>query len=325
MPASEHFSPDFDSARGKFLTACNAAGFPVASFRHPGSASLVAKLGLPEALSGSLFVDVARAGSPDATHVLVLCPGDSESEGLLSSAIDVAWLASGAHRHLPKTMAVVMIHAITPDGVSWARLVANASSEQHRSKWSDTMLAAAEERFAAYAEAQGLDVTFAQTGISDARRLHWPDDILKSISAQFIDTAKDVALLSLQLGLGPYGQAEIVPCHAAASAAGRRLAEWFDENDAFVTTDDSAPPGALMAGLTEELADSHITSAVLEFGVYSTQSVLASLDRRSHGDDGAPSSAGRIFYPQDDAWQTAVWHHSELAIRQALSGLGAVS
>ena len=325
MPVQDYFSPDFDTARSKFLAACDSAGFPVTSFRHPGSASLVAKMGLPEALSGNLFVDVVRVGSPEATRVLVLCPGDSESEGLFASGINVAWLASGAQRHLAKTMAVVMIHAITPDGVSWARIVAEASSKERRSKWSDAMLAAAEERFAAYAEAQGMDASFGQTGQSDVRRFHWPDDILKSIVERFLGAATDVALLSLQLGLGPYGQAEVIPCHPASSAAGTRLTEWYDGNDALVTTDDSAPPGALMAGLMEELGDAHVTSAVLECGVYSTQSVLASLGHRPQNGGAALNSAERIFYPQEDAWQSAVWQHSERAIRQTLGGLGAES
>ena len=315
MPAQEYFSSDFDTARGKFLAACDTAGFPVTSFRHPGSASLVAKLGLPEALSGNLFVDVARAGSPDATRVLVLCPGDSESEGLFASAINVAWLASGAHRHLSKPMAVVMIHAITPDGVSWARIVAEASGEERKSKWSDAMLAAAEERFAAYAEAQGLDTSFAQTEQTEARRFRWPDDMLKSIATQFLGAATDVALLSLQLGLGAYGQAEIVPCHDAASDAGKRLADWYDGNDALVITEDSAPPGALMAGLMEELGDARVSSAVLECGVYSTQSVLASLGHRALGGRDTQGSAARIFCPQDEVWQSAVWQHSERATR----------
>lgn len=187
------------------------------------------------------------------------------------------------------------------------------------------MLAAAEERFAAYAEAQGMDASFGQTGQSDVRRFHWPDDILKSIVERFLGAATDVALLSLQLGLGPYGQAEVIPCHPASSAAGTRLTEWYDGNDALVTTDDSAPPGALMAGLMEELGDAHVTSAVLECGVYSTQSVLASLGHRPQNGGAALNSAERIFYPQEDAWQSAVWQHSERAIRQTLGGLGAES
>ena len=323
MPDHDYFSTDHELARGRFLAACDAAGFPVSSFRHPGSASLVAKLGLPEALSGSLFVDIVRAGSPDATRMLVLCPGDSESEGLFASGVQVAWLSEGMHRHIPRTTAVIMIHAVTPDGVTWARIAAESAKAVHKSKWSDAMLAAAEERFTAYAEAQGLDLSFAQTGANGLPRQHWPVDLLQDISKQFANSAKDVVFLSLQLGLGPYGQAEIIPCQEAESAGGKRLQAWFDGNDAFITSEDGAPPGALMAGLMGQLADSRVTSAALECGVYSTRSVLASIGGRGKGGDAASMSTERIFYPRDSTWQSAVLQHSRRTIRQILRGLGA--
>jgi hypothetical protein len=286
----DYFSTDHEAARDKILSACDTTRFPVASFRHPGSASLVAKLGLPEALSGSLFVDVVRAGSPDATRMPVLCPGDSESEGLFASGVQVSWLSERMHRHVPKATAVVMIHAVTPDGLKWARIAAEGASTTHKLKWSDAMLAAAEERFTAYAEAQGLDLSFGQTGNDGLRRQRWPNDLLQAIAGQFSVATKDAVFLSLQLGLGPYGQAEIIPCHTAASLAGQRLQAWFDGGDALVISDDNPPPGALMAGLMGELTDARVISAVLECGVYSTQSVLASLSGRRQVAD-----AARIF------------------------------
>ena len=323
MPDLDYFSTDHEAARGRFLSACDAAGFPVSSFRHPGSASLVAKLGLPEALSDSLFVDVVRAGSPDATRMLVLCPGDSESEGLFASGVQVAWLSEGMHRHIPRTTAVIIIHAVTPDGVTWARIVAEGARSTHKSKWSDAMLAAAEERFTAYAEAQGLDLSFTQTGSSGLPPQHWPIDLLHDIAGQFADAAKDVVFLSLQLGLGPYGQAEIIPCHATESAEGKRLRAWFDDNDAVVTSEDGAPPGALTAGLMGQLTDSRVAAAALECGVYSTRSVLASLGGRVNAEDAASMSTERIFYPRDKAWRSAVLQHSKKTIRQVLRGLSA--
>ena len=323
MPDHDYFSADHEMARSRFLSACDAAGFPVSSFRHPGSASLVAKLGLPEALSGSLFVDIVRAGSPDATRMLILCPGDSESEGLFASGVQVAWLSEGMHRHIPRTTAVIMIHSVTPDGVTWARIAAESVKAMHKSKWNDAMLAAAEERFTAYAEAQGLDLSFAQTGTSGQPRQHWPIDLLQDIAGQFAGSAKDVVFLSLQLGLGPYGQAEIIPCHATESAEGKRLQVWFDDNDAFVTPEDGAPPGDLLAGLMGQLTDSRVTAAALECGVYSTRSVLASLGGRGKVGDATSLSTERIFYPRDSAWQSAVLQHSRRTIRQVLRGLGA--
>ncbi|NMX93612.1 MULTISPECIES: M14 family metallopeptidase [unclassified Pseudomonas] len=109
------FSQSYAEARQKFLQACASAGLEVQSHPHP----------LPGSDGEELALDVALAGSPTATNLLVLSSGVHGVEGFCGSAVQVDHLRNREWlQHCQRQdLAVLYLHAINPYGFSWLRRV----------------------------------------------------------------------------------------------------------------------------------------------------------------------------------------------------------
>ncbi|MBN0978556.1 M14 family metallopeptidase [Pseudomonas sp. SDM007_2] len=109
------FSQSYAEARQKFLQACASAGLEVQSHPHP----------LPGSDGEELALDVALAGSPTATNLLVLSSGLHGVEGFCGSAVQVDHLRNREWlQHCQRQdLAVLYLHAINPYGFSWLRRV----------------------------------------------------------------------------------------------------------------------------------------------------------------------------------------------------------
>lgn len=105
------FSPDYRLARQRFRDAARAAGFALEE--HPIE---------QEGPRGEvLTIDVARKGPPRPRSVLAVSSGTHGVEGFFGSAVQLAWLESGAA--LPAEDAALLIHAVNPFGFAWVRRV----------------------------------------------------------------------------------------------------------------------------------------------------------------------------------------------------------
>ena len=292
MSVSRYFATDRETARAQFVSACSAAGLPVAAYHPP-----------PEiATSAEPVVEVTRTGAPDATTVVALTCGAWEDEGLCASGIQTALLRENVSERLPRDTAMVLVHAIAPIGLSGLdRSRSKVWTARSGRQWTHAALAAAEHRFASYVEeaAAGADP-------ADRRTPPWQARLLCKIADDFFATASRVALIDLRTGTGAYGDSEVTPCHTASDPSLRRAAALFGLHMGDTEAPPRGTPGDLASGLIAALDRSDVAAAVLEFGTYSMRSVLA------------PGN-GRIFYPDSPDWREQVLRRTLAVIWQALS------
>jgi hypothetical protein len=292
MDVAHYFSSDPKAARAHFLSACRASGLDVAPFHAPRAVSR----------SAEPIIEVARVGRPYAPTVIALTCGAWEDEGLCASGILTALLRNDFARHLSRDVALVLIHAIAPPGLSGLGREA-PPIEPPEQQWSHQALAAAETRFADY-----VQKTAEPAEPEGGPAIPWQARLLCEIAEQFFDQAKRTVVIDLRTGPGPYGEADLLPCQIV-------------HGDPLVDTDplfgikdnpDEAPawgtPGNLAHGLIAALGRSQISAAVLEFGTYSMRSILS-------------AETGTTFYPRDDQWREKVWDLTMTTFHQLLATL----
>jgi Protein of unknown function (DUF2817) len=110
-----YFSPDFCTARDRFIALATGRGFRLASYaidardaRGPDGEKLT--------------IDVALLGSPKPTRVVIVSSGLHGVEGFFGSATQLAWLDThGATWSPPADGAFILVHAINPFGFAWRR------------------------------------------------------------------------------------------------------------------------------------------------------------------------------------------------------------
>ena len=109
---SGSLSATYVDARTAFLAVCARRGATVTATVHPLSG-----------LNGEeLAIDVAEIGPADATSVVVIVSATHGVEGYAGSALQTRWMSERLD-HLPPGVAMVMVHALNPYGMSWVRRV----------------------------------------------------------------------------------------------------------------------------------------------------------------------------------------------------------
>ena len=113
MNPASFFSPDYATARAKFLAAAKAAGGEVVTYPHP----------LKGPKDEDLATDAVRIGPKDAHRYLVMNTATHGVEGFCGSGAVVGTLTERLDRELPPGVALLLIHAINPHGFAWIRRV----------------------------------------------------------------------------------------------------------------------------------------------------------------------------------------------------------
>jgi hypothetical protein len=109
---TEYFSPNYATAKRRFIEAAVRAGFE----HHL----------LPVCGAGPdeepLTIDIAVAGMPRPESALVLSSGLHGVEGFFGSAVQLAFLDSlGENWQPPPNVDVILLHALNPFGFAWRR------------------------------------------------------------------------------------------------------------------------------------------------------------------------------------------------------------
>ncbi len=133
----------YDECRARFRHSAAAAGVTVAS--HPISA--------PGREGQRLTVDVAQIGAADPQRVLLVLSGVHGVEGFVGSALQCELLDRTNATELPDDVAVVLVHAVNPWGMSWWRRQNESNVDLNRNWGRDRMQPAAN---AAYDEIHPL-------------------------------------------------------------------------------------------------------------------------------------------------------------------------
>ncbi len=307
MDAEAYFTDDYRSARGKFLSACRARRLLPQAYRA------AAAPGGPDVP----LADSVRLGDPSARHMLVVCGGDRQADALCCSAIAVGWLNEFANAHLPHDTAILLVHhGPVPAGGD------AASEDGPPPEWEDDLLAKVEKRYAEYARRKGVDSLGRPLAPEELRAVAgYPaavlDELVKWLGSA---AAGRIAIADIRVGLGPYGEAEVTPCHASDSAAARRVRSWFglaDPPDGQAVVPQE--PDSLAAGLIRRLPEAEITAFSAAFGTYSMMSVLDSLTIRPAGQ--AVPDPRELLFPSDGAWRTAVWRNAIILLQRTLTAL----
>ena len=112
MSLTSYFSPDYATARERFLAAAGSLGARVDSYRFNAKGP-----------SGEpLTMDVATFGEADPEDVVIVSSGLHGVEGFFGSAVQLAWLMTrGAGWSPPSRISLVIVHALNPFGFAWRR------------------------------------------------------------------------------------------------------------------------------------------------------------------------------------------------------------
>lgn len=285
MSFADYFSPDYRTARDKFLTVAGSAGARIETFENPA-------LG-PD--GKSVFTDVALIGNETADRVLLANSATHGVEGFCGSGAMVGWLREELWRDLAENTRVVLIHAINPHGFAWVRRVTEDNVDLNRNfidhsgarptnpeydglhpviapeKWNAKTRAACEQAFQEYAKEHGAFalqsvVTGGQYGNPDGvfyggDAPTWSNRTFHTILEQFVKGASRVASLDFHTGLGPYGTAELIGGPGSGNPVGDRLRSIYGRG-LFEPPMEIVPPAAKPSAKGGS-SNGHPTSAAL--------------------------------------------------------------
>jgi hypothetical protein len=352
------FAQTYAEARGKFLSAADAAGLPVHSHGHP----------LRGRDGETLAMDIVREGSADATRVLLITSACHGVEGFCGSGVQVHLLRDSGFRALAaaRGVAVVQVHALNPHGFSGWRRTTHENVDLNRN-FHDfsrplpenpgydelaTALVPAhwpprpddEARLAAYAVRHGA--FGLQTAVSSGQYRYpdgiffggvaptWSHETFRQVLREHGRRCERLAWIDLHTGLGPSGVGERIFAGRGDPVALARAKAWWGSG--VTSVDDGSSTSAPLEGLMwtagpAECPQAEITGIALEFGTLPLNDVMAALraDQWLHNhpdtDDSTRQAIQRqirdAFYVDTDEWKQAIVDQGREAAEQAISGL----
>ncbi len=359
MSTTDWFSPDYATARRRFLEGAERRGFTL-------SAEPVRARGPND---GELAVDVAYLGPESPRRVVALSSGVHGVEGFAGSAVQLRLLGEQLDGlSVPADTGLLLVHAINPFGFAWQRRVNEHNVDLNRNfvthpeghvanpdydalfdainpeRLDPESDDAARARLLGFASEHGMPrlqsvltsgqyvhpqgVQFGGQAAEDSNRA------LRAVAARETRGAVELAWLDVHTGLGPYGVAELItecPPDHPAYARGR---DWYGESVQSTADGGSvsaALNGVMEIGLEESLpAGTELTAFAAEFGTFDPVRVFWAMRADnwlwSRGD--ADSDQGRsiraelleVFRPDDPAWQRDVLDRAATLVEQTLRG-----
>ncbi len=314
-----------------------------------------------------LSTEVLWVGDQNARKVILLLSAVHGVEGFAGSAIQLDLLrriASGEVR-LPDGVAVAMVHAINAWGFAWCRRVDEQGIDINRNFIDfnqvpvnpgyrslasaliplDGNWQAAQQVLDQYREEHGQfayevaasggqyefpeGLFFGGNGPSQARRnLEW-------VLEQWDWALREVAVIDLHTGLGPYGYGELICDHPLDSKGLLTARRWYG---ASVTVPEegnscSVPKLGLVDYAWHAVLGHNSCYVTLEYGTYPIAGLLQTL-REDHAtnqpgpydwEDATRSAVRnrlrRHFYPAEPQWQTLVLLRARQVVQMACAGL----
>lgn len=284
------FSDDVETARARFLTACDRIGLRVSSYRgDSGDADT------------SLFCDVARLGSPEARSVAVLCSAAAGPAGLIGCGIALGVLEAEGLKDLPRDVALVLVHAANPGGPIWSL------SESANTDPGDT-------KDLPHSPGHAIDWSILRDRpIATMAPGGWDSSVLNEIAATRLARAEKLCVIDPRAGYGSFGEVRAVPADRDPSAARTRGERWFAKHLKNLQADEPSLLTPCAGGLANTIVGTRATNVILEFGTQRAADVL------SQGRDA--KRAALSSYPSDSAWRTSAWRSARSALASAYKGL----
>lgn len=312
-----------------------------------------------------LYTDLVWLGPDDASRVLVLVSATHGVEGFAGSAVQadvLTRLHEGAT--LPPDVAVLLIHGLNPWGMAWLCRCDHEGIDINRNFIDFTQPVPRNPGYQELRPAlmqkdpairrQALDAFLARHGrvafdtvvsggqfddplgpFFGGRRPSQARRLIEGVISRFALGQRQLAVIDIHTGLGPYGYGELICDHPPHSPGMRTARQWFGDT---VTaplegTSSSVPKNGLHDYAWHAVMDDHSCFVTLEFGTYDTDELFERIvaDHVLHASGPvnwrdkhvqvAKQRMLRHFYPDDDQWRELVLLRARQVIRLALRGL----
>ena len=267
---------------------------------------------------------------------------------------------------LPEGLALAMVHAVNPWGFAWCRRCDEQGIDINRNfvdfakplpqnpgyrELADALIPAdgnwqqADLRLGAYLQQHGryayevaasggqyefaAGLFFGGSGPSQARRnMEW-------VLRQWDWGAREVAVIDLHTGLGPYGYGELICDHPLGSAGLETAQRWFGASVTVPESGDSCsvPKLGLLDYAWHGVLGANSCYVTLEYGTFPIAGLLQTL-REDHArnkpgpydwqDPERQAVRDRLrlhFYPAEPQWQTLVLLRARQVVQLACKGL----
>jgi Protein of unknown function (DUF2817) len=287
MGIPQYFSATYAEARRKFLEAARAAGAAIESHVNPNSKGPNGE---------ELATDVARFGDMDAENLFITCSGTHGNEGFCGSGCQIGFIKEGIISARPKSVGVLLVHAVNPYGFSHVRRVTEDNVDLNRnfpdfskplpenprypeihdllvpSDWDGPGRATAEAALQAWVDKNGMPafqaaVSGGQYKFPDGlffggQRATWSNQIFRAIVKKHGAKAKRVGFIDFHTGLGPTGYGEPIYIGAPNTPGFERARAWWGNEITSPeggTSKSAVVTGTLRGGIEESLPSAEVT------------------------------------------------------------------
>jgi len=355
------FADSYRSGRSRFIDACDRLSGPAVierqSFPHP----------LPGPDGQELFSDVVFAATrPDPDAVLVVMSATHGVEGFAGSAVQADLLAL-----LPTLLAqqpglgVILIHAVNPWGFAWLRRCDHQGIDVNRNCIDFASVPGSSSDFdALYHTVSALDwrdpnaiqALWQNQSINDFVELFahghylgdqcpffgghapgWSRQLLETVASHsWIGKARNIAVVDVHTGLGPYGYGELINDHVPGTAGFDLACNWYGANATSALKGESCSgvKSGLVDYLWHDVMGDRGSFVTLEFGTYPVTDLLTSLlqeqayynDCARNGqarslDHEAVQALRKFFYPEERSWQQQLLFRGRQVVDLAVAGM----
>jgi hypothetical protein len=341
LSATNYYSPDYFSARERFLAASTRLGLEHHSLQ----------IQAPSPREEGLSIDITIAGARKPRTAVILSSGVHGVEGLFGSAVQLAYLEQLATEWQPPAeTAVILIHAVNPFGFAWQRRFNEDNVDLNRNfLLPDEPYAGAPPLAATFRQSLRLGRPRARFGFWTARmallalrhgahsfwetlpvgQYDFPDwlffggaapaqsvQALQCFLPNVLNEAREIVHLDFHTGLGRWAQGQLL----VSESEGAENCQWWQDNfgPAMVTQVKSYTRAYEVRGgfgpwLRAMFPACEYRYATAEFGTYSPMRVIGALvdELRWHlelGDKTHGHASRRrlseTFVPRSRSWRT---------------------
>ncbi|MEJ8570492.1 M14 family metallopeptidase [Microbaculum marinum] len=291
---TDPFSDSYGEARGRFIAAASRAGGSVKSYVNP-------KAHGPR--GGSLCMETAVFGPPDAEKALLILSGTHGQEGYTGSAGQLAFMGSQAFADRDPSIRILLIHALNPYGFAYDTRVNENNVDLNRNfvdfsaalprnegyaeihslicpdEWTEECRSETifrdrinGDRFTEWMNAINAGQYQEPTGFGfGGTQREWSNETLEAILAAELSGIRKLGFIDWHTGLGGYGEPFFLCFNEQGGPDWERACQWWgrervDTQSGF----DGAPrpqySGLVFQGVQKFVAPAEMTGAVIEFG-----------------------------------------------------------
>ncbi|MGF1456199.1 MAG: M14 family metallopeptidase [Alphaproteobacteria bacterium] len=344
MTDTDLFSPDYRTARERFVEAAARCGADRGRHGHP-------RVRGPD--GETLSIDWAALGPAEASRVILIQSGTHGVEGFCGSACQLSLMHSALHAALPADTRLVLIHALNPYGFAWLRRVTEDNVDLNRNfldhtgaypnnpgyeqlkraispdRLDEETVAAANRLLVGYLKGHGasaLQAAISQGQYTDPDGLYfgghgpaWSNALFHRIVADRCAGARHAVLIDIHTGLGPFAAGELITEFPTDAPVTRRARRWWGEQVTSTVSGRSVSvplAGTIDHAFLAALPDAEATPVTLEFGTAAPEDVFKAMRADNwlhrHGDPEGPEAPPikadmrRVFFPDVPPWRNGV-------------------